>query len=324
MKPFESFLAPRLEEYIDYRRNTGHETKSLRSILLTFDRYVKEKGNCRDSMQAAFFLDLRAHFSDEPRTANSLLSVVRSFFNYLVRINDYDYNPVEGIPAQAHRAFIPFVFSPEQTDQLLAAVAKRIRKNERYFLKDMSIYIAIVLIARCGMRLREPLRLEPHHYRQKEGTLYIEKTKFRKDRLIPVPQAALKELENFLALKKALIGDNKTPYLLVGEKDNPVTTEKIYRLFHPAVKDIGIVSPREVIGDVTFGPPRVHSLRHAFAINTLKRIRERGQSTQHALPVLAAYMGHCKYQYTGAYLKVLSADHRQGLIEFAKSQWDYV
>jgi len=42
------------------------------------------------------------------------------------------------------------------------------------------------------------------------------------------------------------------------------------------------------------------------------------------LPVLAAYMGHCKYQYTGAYLKVLSADHRQGLIEFAKSQWDYV
>jgi len=47
MKPFESFLAPRLEEYIDYRRNTGHETKSLRSILLTFDRYVKEKGNGR-------------------------------------------------------------------------------------------------------------------------------------------------------------------------------------------------------------------------------------------------------------------------------------
>ena len=324
MKPFESFLAPKLEEYIVYRRNIGYETKSLRSTLFTFDQYVKEKGNSRESIQPAFFLELRAHFGHKPRTGNTLLSVIRSFFKYLVRKNDYENNPVEGIPALPQQAFIPFVFSPEQTDQLLSAVVQRMRKNERYFLKDMSIYMAIVLIARCGMRLREPLRLKPHHYRRKEGTLYIEKTKFRKDRLIPLPQAALKELENFLALKKVLIGNNKTPYLLVGEKDNPVTTEEIYRLFHPSVKDIGIVSPREVIGDVTFGPPRIHSLRHSFAINTLKRIRERGQSVQHALPVLAAYMGHCKYQYTGAYLKVLSADHRQGLIEFAKSQWDYV
>jgi len=40
---------------------------------------------------------------------------------------------------------------------------------------------------------------------------------------------------------------------------------------------------------------------------------------QYALPVLAAYMGHCKYQYTGAYLKVLSANQRQGLVDFARA-----
>ena len=110
---------------------------------------------------------------------------------------------------------------------------------------------------------------------------------------------------------------------MIGENQKGLSTAKIYRFFHPAVKDIGIEHPRQIIGDVTFGPPRIHSLRHAFAINTLKKIRDKGQSVQHALPVLAAYMGHCKYQYTGA-LKVLDASHRQGLIDFARSQWDKI
>lgn len=324
MKSFESFLAPKLEEYIAYRRNMGYEITRLRLILLIFDRYVKKKANGQASLLPTFFLELRAHFKDEPHTANCLLSAIRNFFKFLVRKNYCDHNPVEDIPAQPERAFIPFVFSPEQIDQLLLAFAQRIRKNERYFLKDMSMYIAIVLIARCGLRIREPLRLEPHHYRKNEGTLYIEKTKFKKDRLIPVPKTALVELENFLAIRGALIGDNQTPYLLIGEKDKPISTSKIYRFFQRAVKDIGIVRPREIIGDMTFSPPRIHSLRHSFAINTLKHIRERGQSAQYALPVLAVYMGHCRYRYTGAYLKVLSADHRHGLIEFAKSLRDYV
>ena len=269
MKPFESFLAPKLEEYITYRRNMGYEAKRLRLILLIFDRYVKEKANSQAPLPPTFFLELRAHFSDEPRTANSLLSVIRNFFKFLVRQNYCDHNPVEDIPAQPERAFIPFVFSPAQIDQLLLAITKRLRKNERYFLKDMSTYIAIVLMARCGMRLMEPLRLKPCHYRKEEGTLYIEKTKFRKDRLIPVPKTALTELKNFLVLREVLIRDNQTPYLLIGEKGNPISTEKIYRFFHPAVKDIGIVRPREVIGDMTFGPPRIHSLRHYAAFRIM-------------------------------------------------------
>ncbi len=73
-----------------------------------------------------------------------------------------------------------------------------------------------------------------------------------------------------------------------------------------------------------FGSPTPHSLRHAFAINTLKRIRERGKSAQQALPVLAAYMGHRKYQYTAAYLKVEDPKHIEGLISFSKSQLDLV
>jgi len=323
-KPFESFLSPQLEAYITYRLNLGYTAKGLRTTLLSFDRYVKERKADRRSLQPAFFLELRAHYSAEPRSANALLARVRSFFQFLVRQGFCKYNPLLDIPRQPERAFIPFVFSPEQIQQLLSALSQKLRKNKRYYLKDLSMYVAIVLMARCGMRLSEPLRLKCRHYRPDEGTLYIEKTKFRKDRLIPLPQIARVELENYLAVRKALNHDDQNPYLLIGEKQKGLSKNKIYRFFQPAVKDIGLEHPRQIIGDVTFGPPRIHSLRHSFAINTLKRIKAQGKSPQHALPVLATYMGHCKYQYTGAYLKVLDADHRQGLFNFARSQWDKI
>jgi integrase len=71
-----------------------------------------------------------------------------------------------------------------------------------------------------------------------------------------------------------------------------------------------------MIANVSFGSPTPHSLRHSFAVNTLKQIKERGKSLQAALPILAAYMGHRKYRYTAVYLKVLDANQRQQLVDF--------
>ncbi len=70
-------------------------------------------------------------------------------------------------------------------------------------------------------------------------------------------------------------------------------------IFHRAVHDIGIDRPRQVIGHMIFASPTPHSLRHSFAVNTLKRVKERGDCPQHALPVLAVYMGHRVFQCGG-------------------------
>ena len=67
-----------------------------------------------------------------------------------------------------------------------------------------------------------------------------------------------------------------------------------------------------------------YSLRHSFAINTLKRIKERGDCPQHALPVLATYMGHHIYQYTAKYLKFIDAEQRQSLFDFARLKMENI
>ncbi len=317
MKPFKSFFASRLEEYIVYRESLGFCIKSLRSGLRPFDRYVSANAVDPIVLRPSFILSFRTDLKGAPGTKNAILSATRGFFKYLVRLGCYEKNPIRDIPPFKENAYMPFIFSPGQVDQLLGEIQRKIRKNQQHFLNDFSVYIAMVLYARCGLRLSEALRLTVDHYRGKDGTIYIEKTKFNKDRLIPIPRNAADEIINYLAVRARFAEVGSNPYLLPGLKGKKFSSIGIYEMFHPAVLGIGIDQPKRIVGNTTFNAPTVHSFRHSFAINTLKRIRDQGRSTQNALPILSAYMGHTKYRYTAVYLKYIDAGHRQNLVDFS-------
>ena len=318
-KNFESFLAPRLNEFIAYRQDLGYAIEHLRGNLLLFDKYLNDKQPTAAPLSPSFFLQLRANLKMEPLTVNHLLHIVRHFFQFLVRKGLYITNPLEGIPLLREYRFIPFIFSEKQTDQMLSAVCKNIRKDPQYYLKDLCVYVGIVLLARCGMRISEPLRLRRHHYRKDEKTLYIEKTKFKKDRLIPLPLPAAREIDNYLSVRKAFLGSDQNPYLLARDTKKRLQDYQIRNTFKKGVKDIGLYRVRQVIGHTVFSAPVVHSLRHSFAVNTLKRIKAKGASPQNALPVLAVYMGHVKYKHTTKYLKGLDTNQRKALADFTRT-----
>jgi integrase/recombinase XerD len=322
MKPFESFLADTLEKYIAYRRGLGYKEKPLRQSLGYFDRYLQSQKVDWDSFTPSFFLTFRANLKLNPKTVNGILAVTRGFFQYLERLETFKKNPLLDIPCLKELHFIPFVFSPEHIELLLKALQKQLRKDKNYFLHDLAEYTAIVLLARCGLRISEPTRLLRTHVRPYEATLYIEKTKFAKDRLIPAPRSVIREIENYLAVRMALLGEDNNPYLFICAKDKKLTRTQLYPPFRRAVKAIGLDQSKRVLADTTFGGPTPHSLRHAFAVNTLKRIKNQGKSPQNALPILAAYMGHCHYTHTAVYLKVIDAQQRLELYHFTKSRED--
>ena len=317
MKPFESFLSPQLNAYLAYRQGLGYALKPTKSNLLTFDRYLQQVEADWNSLQPAFFLEMRARLDLESRTVNSVLSAVRGFFRFLVRRDYLTHNPLHDIPPLKETTIVPFVFSPEQVDQLLALISRRIRKTKGCFLTDLAVYLAVLLLARCGMRISEPIGLKREHYRPEDATIYIENTKFKKDRLIPLPRELITQIENYLSVRKTLRHRDDNPYLLAGRRQKPLSDSLVRSVFRTAVKDIGLDQPRRVLGNVNFSQPTPHSLRHSFAVNTLKGIKERAGSAQNALPVLAAYMGHSDYKHTSVYLRVADAESRQGLVDFA-------
>mgnify|MGYP001549241485 FL=1 len=323
MNKFKSFLAPQLQQYVIYRHNLGYSMKASLSHLKTFDRYLLQKQAAQVLLQPSFFMGLQADLRIEPRSVNQIIASVRVFFNYLVRTGVYSRNPLKDIPYLPENDIMPYIFSPQQVNLLLSAVSGRIRNRSRYlYLKDLSGYMAMVLLARCGLRIGEPLRLKLNHYRFEEKTIYIEKTKFKKDRLIPLPQAVAIDIENYLTVRQRLLADAGTPYLLTNSNARALNDNRVRTVFHRAVSDIGLEQTRQIIGNVNISSPTPHSLRHSFAINTLISIKKRGGSAQNALPVLAAYMGHSEYKHTLKYLKFIDAQQRLQLVNFIETHPD--
>ncbi len=320
MISFESFLAEQLKDYLEYRINTGFAVKTTIFYLKNFDRYVKEKNATWQSFTPSFFIEYRASRNLATRTLNNMIPSIRVFFKFLIRKGKIYENPLQDIPALQSNSIVPFIFSPKEVDHLLCAVYRELRKTERYFLQDYCAYISIVLMAQCGLRISEPARLLANHYRPDEKTIYIEKTKFKKDRLIPIPESVASEINNLVSVKKAFHLEKNLSYLLTKDEYTRLTRDCVDRRFKKAVKNIKLDQPRRVIGTTNFLPPTPHSLRHSFAVNTLKRIKEKGKSPQNALPVLAVYMGHSEYKHTTKYLKVLDAVHRRQMLDFSISK----
>jgi len=317
MKNFESFLAPQLNDYLTYRQSLGYDTKVTRAHLLVFDRYLRQTNADWDTFEPFYFLEMRANLEMEPRSVNRVFSSVRVFFNFLLRKECVSENPLQDIPPLKENAIIPFVLAPDQIEQLLQALCKRVRRSEKHFLTDLATYLAVLLLARCGMRISEPLKAMKNHYRKDDGTLYIERTKFKKQRLIPVPKAVMVEIENYLSVRKSFRPHDPNPYLLAGKNDGPLKVGQVEYVFRQALKKIDLDQRRRVVGNINFTQSAPHCLRHSFAVNTLLDIKERGLYPQGALPVLAAYMGHSEYKYTSVYLRVADAKSRKDLVDFS-------
>lgn len=307
-----------MEQYLEYRESLGYSTKAV-ARLRQLDRYlVTEHVSTLQALTPLFFLKMRTDLAIAPNTINRVIDCLRGFFQYLVRIEFCQYNPLAGIPRFKGNNIIPFIFSDQETEHLLEAAWRQVRGEKQWhFLKDMSCCLALQLLARCGLRISEPLRLQVKDFRADERTIYIRKTKFRKDRLIPVPMDVARHLSDYLLLRNTLLPPaNQNPYLLARDSARGLHNQQVRDYFHQARREIGLTQAKQIVGNTNISGPTPHSLRHSFAVNTLRRIRERGDSPQNALPVLAVYMGHKKYTYTIYYLKLIDADQHRNLVNF--------
>ncbi len=112
MNRFESFLAQQFEDYMTYRRQLGYDTENLRWALKTVDRYLISQNADACDLTAAFFLSLQADLRTQNKTINRVLSYTRGFFEYLLRKEYCQHNPLKGDPLAARRTiYSVYLFS---------------------------------------------------------------------------------------------------------------------------------------------------------------------------------------------------------------------
>jgi hypothetical protein len=98
MNRFESFLAQQFEDYMTYRQQLGYDTDNLRWALKTVDRYLVTQNAGPTDLTPAFFLSLQADLHTQNKSINRLLCCTRKLFEYLVRIEYCQDNPLRDIP----------------------------------------------------------------------------------------------------------------------------------------------------------------------------------------------------------------------------------
>ena len=99
-----------MEQYIEYRKSLGYSTKAVDWLRL-IDRYmVTENVTTLRALTPLFFLKMRTDLAIDQNTINRVIYGLRGFFQYLVRIEFCQYNPLTGIPRFKRKQHYPLYF----------------------------------------------------------------------------------------------------------------------------------------------------------------------------------------------------------------------
>jgi integrase len=152
------------------------------------------------------------------------------------------------------------------------------------------------LLYGAGLRISEALALRIGDYDQESGVLCIRESKNRKDRLIPLAPKLAKRVISHI---QRFPGSVDTPLFLSPRRTHEITYARIAAVFQGALLPRAGLPPRR-----DRKGPRIHDLRHTFAVHRLENWFRAGENVEAKLPYLAAYMGHANIQDTYYYLRI--------------------
>jgi integrase/recombinase XerD len=225
-------------------------------------------------------------------------------------MNLCEFNPLSDRIGFRGLYFSPYVFSNDEVKRVLQSFSADTSKCKSwgYFLPRLSRYCVFLIIAHCGLRISEACRLRVKDIRVKEGALWIEKTKFRKDRMIPISRVVMREIQNYIEVRNHHPKSSTAEYLFLNHKGSPYSRKTLGHFFHLKMRELRIYRSPFIRGTTVFGSPSPHSLRHSFAVRTVRQWQANNFPIDQISDTLATYMGHSAFSYTQVYLKTLSTE----------------
>src|SRR5262249_6936576 len=153
----------------------------------------------------------------------------------------------------------------------------------------------IGLLAVTGMRVGEALRLDRRDVDWDDAIILVRDTKFHKGRNVPVSASTVAALRTYARRRDRRRPPPETTRLFVSLSGTPVAYRHFAASFHAAVRTAGI-------GSGSSPQPRIHDLRHGFAVRTLLGWYRAGLDVEALLPRLSTYLGHREPRSTYTYL----------------------
>jgi integrase len=216
--------------------------------------------------------------------------VVRLFCEYLA-IYDARTEALDHRALPRSRAIPPpRILSDEELGSLISACR---RVSPGYPQRSLVLTTLVGLLASTGLRSGEALRLDRADVDLGAGVLHIRRTKFRKDRLVPVHATTLVALRQYALYRDAAFPASKDFAFFLSSRGNRLSPSGLATAFRAACELAGLDSSKAL---------RPHDLRHRFAVTRLAAWHREQADVQALLPLLATYLGHARYTDTAYYV----------------------
>ena len=305
---YESFLADAMRDYLDYLDHLGFSTVMQTYNLKWIDRFLVEH-QVRHCEQLNTRLMIRFVDKHKGRVKADTIRLFRHTFHglcrYLIGRGWMTENPVAGFPIPKSQPYRPHVFSARELSLFFDffRIQRERATDPVVRFRTLSWYTYYHLLYACGLRVSEAVALTTSAYSAEQATLYIERSKFLKDRLIPISQKVSSNLDRLLSERQQLFGIAREGLVfLFLPQSRPYNRAWASQYFRRVLQRLELYHREEYHGGVYTGTPHLHELRRAFAVHRLLKWYRDKADVNAKLPLLATYMGHGFFGHTKTYL----------------------
>jgi len=167
----------------------------------------------------------------------------------------------------------------------------------------------IRLLFGTGLRIGEALALTHNDVNLTDNFLVVRDSKNGKQRIIPISESLAAVCRDYVHHRNALpVLKVDNGFFFVSLNGSPCSSDAVYRRFRDVLKIAGIPFTGNHHG------PRVHDLRHTFAVTSMAQIAESGIDLYSTLPILSTFLGHQSLSATDTYVR-LTAEMYPGLLK---------
>jgi integrase/recombinase XerD len=294
-------LAQVVDDYVTWKRSLGFRFSSAEKILKAFVRHAGhvEIDDVGQEVVAGFLRGARPPIRSSWHTKYfALAGLVR----FALQRGLLSTSPLPfQLPKRPEYAK-PYIYSTDELQQLLDGSkildARNRKSGQAAGITPLTFRTLVLLLYGAGLRLSEALALTVDDVDLSAGQLVVRNTKFFKTRLLPIGPRLSSALRLYAETRLVLL--NRPPsadtYLL-RRHGMGISRQVAERYFRMVRSHVGMRRR-----DGAYFQPRLHDLRHTFAVHRLVAWYRQGADVQLLLPKLSTYLGHIGLAETQHYL----------------------
>jgi integrase/recombinase XerD len=286
-----------VSRYVAFRKSLGERFHTNEKMLKSFCRSLGNRVDV-DKVRADQVDAFLAGTGPLTRSWHVKYSALLGFYRYALTRGYANDSPMPVAVPKRPQPFVPYIYSREELSRLLKG-ALMYQKN-RGRLEPFVIRSLLLFLYGTGLRVRESLALTQADVDLAAGVVTVRESKFFKSRLVPLGTQLLKGLVTY-ATQRKVAGHSEgggTPFFIT-RNGGPINMSTLQGNFRRIRRHVGIHR-----NDGATYQPRIHDLRHTFAVHRLVAWYREGAEVQHLLPHLSVYLGHAYLAATSVYLSM--------------------